>query len=75
MSGKAGKPEVDGGDSTRGLVELAEFLFGAGEVDLEAFDLAAPALALGFGDASQRVVSDCGDPVSLGGVWPQQAAP
>ncbi|MDT2010258.1 hypothetical protein FXW78_54615 [Rhodococcus opacus] len=55
--------------------ELGEFLFGTGETDLEAFDLAEPALACGLCDAGSQVVADLGDSVSLGWVRPQQAAP
>jgi hypothetical protein len=56
------------------LVELGEFLLGPGEADLEAVHLATPALSLGLGDAGQQVVPDLGDPVSLGGIRPEEAA-
>jgi len=55
-------------------VELAEFLLGAGEADLESFDLAGPAFALGFGDPGGEVVADLGEAVALGGVGPEHRA-
>jgi hypothetical protein len=67
--------EVDGGGLAGALVELGEFLFGAGEADFEAFDLAEPALSFCLGDAGQQVVADLNDPASLGGIGPQEAAP
>ncbi|WP_437080808.1 hypothetical protein [Streptomyces sp. enrichment culture] len=39
-------------------VELGELVFGAGEADSQPFDLAEPALALGFRDADVKVVAD-----------------
>jgi hypothetical protein len=74
-TGGGGQTEVDRAGSARALVELREFPFGAGEADFETFDLAEPTLALGFGDAGQQVVADRGDPLPLGGIGPQQAAP
>ena len=52
-----------GGDSKVGgvgvgSVELCQLVFGAGETDLQAFDLAEPALAFSFGDAGFEVVAD-----------------
>jgi hypothetical protein len=37
------------------FVDLGEFAVGAGQADLEAFDLAEPALSFGFGDAAWRL--------------------
>jgi hypothetical protein len=48
--------------------DLGEFVLGAGEADLQSFDLAEPALAFGFGDAGGEVVADLGESVALGGV-------
>jgi hypothetical protein len=49
-------------------VDLSEFVLGSGEADLESFDFAEPAFALGFGDAGGEVVADLGEAVALGGV-------
>ncbi len=38
--------------------DLGKFVFGAGEADLQAFDLAEPAFAFGFGYAGFEVVAD-----------------
>src|SRR6266700_2729108 len=46
-----------------------------GEADLEALDLARPALALGLGDAVVQVGADLLEPAALGGVRPQERAP
>jgi hypothetical protein len=48
---EGGQAEVDGGGLAGSVVELGEFVLGAGEADLEAFDLAEPAFVLGLGDA------------------------
>ncbi|WP_180268840.1 hypothetical protein [Streptomyces sp. Ru87] len=48
------------------VIELAEFLLGAGEADLEPLNLAEPAFPLGFGDSSDQVVADLGKPCPLG---------
>jgi len=53
---------------------LGEFLAGAGEADLEAVDLAEPALLAGFGDAGVQVVADLDQPWALCGVGAQQRA-
>ena len=53
-----GHAEHDGVLSLSGAVELAELVFGAGQVDPEPFDFAEPALAFGFGDAGDDVVAD-----------------
>jgi hypothetical protein len=42
--------------------------------DLEALDLAGPALAFGLGDAVAQVVPDFLEPALLGGVRPQERA-
>ena len=55
-------------------VELCELVLGAGEADLESFDLAEPALAFGFGDAGDQVVADLEQAVPLGGVGPEEWA-
>src|ERR1700722_12990213 len=66
--------EVDG--AVAGApVDLGEFVLSAGEADFEAFDLAGPAFAFGFGDAGGQVVADLGDAGALGGVGPVHAAP
>ncbi|WP_185899690.1 hypothetical protein [Streptomyces sp. WAC07061] len=49
-------------------VDLADFGFGAVEADAEAFDLAEPALALGFCDPVEEAVADLDQPAALGGV-------
>ena len=54
---------------------MGELVVGAGEADLQAFDFAEPALALGFGDAVVQVGADLLQPVALGWVWPQERAP
>ena len=46
------------GEAGASGVELSEFVFGAGKADLEAFDLAEPSFAVGFGDACGEVFSD-----------------
>jgi len=56
-------------------VDLGELVAGAGEADLESFDLAGPAFASGFGDAGDEVVTDLGNAVPLAGRWPVHAAP
>jgi hypothetical protein len=49
--GEGGHAELDGrGPPPEGGVDLGELLLGAGEADPEAFDLAKPAMAIGFGD-------------------------
>jgi hypothetical protein len=62
--------EVDGLAAATAAVYLGEFVVGAGEADLESFDLAQPAFAFGFGDAGGGVVADLGDVGSLGRFWP-----
>ena len=52
----------------------ASLSFGAGEADLESFDLAEPAFAFGFGDAGGEVVADLDQAVALGGVGPEHRA-
>lgn len=54
--GEGGQAEVDGCGPAGPLVELGEFLLGGGEADLEAFDPAEPAFALGFGDPGGQMV-------------------
>ncbi|MGW7018062.1 hypothetical protein ACWGGS_01560 [Streptomyces decoyicus] len=55
-------------------IEPAELLLGAGQADLETFDLAEPAFGLGFGDSGDQVVADLGKPCPLGGVRPEERA-
>lgn len=56
-------------------VDLGEFGFGGGEVDVEPFGFAGPALAFGFGDAGEQVVADLLEPTLLGRVDAQEWAP
>jgi hypothetical protein len=65
---------VDGVLVGRASFDLGEFVFGAGEADLQSFDFAEPAFAFGFGDAGGEVVADVGEAVALGGVWPVHRA-
>ena len=55
-------------------VELCELVLGAGEADLESFDLAEPALSLGFSDAGDQVVANLEHALPLGGVRPKERA-
>ncbi|MGW0538613.1 hypothetical protein [Streptomyces sp. NPDC003032] len=55
-------------------VELRQFVFGAGEADLEAFDFAEPTLSLGLGDPVDQVVADLDQSVSLGGFGAEERA-
>ena len=52
----------------------ASLALGAGEADLESFDLAEPALGFGFGDAGDEVVADLVQAGPGGGVGAQQRA-
>jgi hypothetical protein len=64
---------VDGlGAAVGGSVRLGEFLFGAGEADLESFGFAGPAFAFCFGDAGVEVVADFFEAGPLGGVDPEE---
>ena len=54
--------------------DLGEFVFGAGEADLESFDLAEPAFAFGFGYAGFEVVANLNETIALCWVWPEQSA-
>jgi len=65
---------VGAGRSGRDLVELGELLASAGEADLQAIDLAEPALLAGFGDAGVEVVADLDQPRALRRVGAQQRA-
>ncbi|MEV5535220.1 hypothetical protein AB0L13_00055 [Saccharopolyspora shandongensis] len=53
-------------------IELAEFLLSASQADLQAFDLAEPAFALGLSDAGDEVVADLLQPAALGRVRPEK---
>ncbi|WP_162624721.1 hypothetical protein [Streptomyces cadmiisoli] len=48
--------EVDGA-----VVYLGEVGFGAGEADVDAFNVAGPAVAFRFGDAGGKVVEEFGE--------------
>ncbi|MFD8462706.1 hypothetical protein ACFV27_38905 [Streptomyces antimycoticus] len=63
-----GDAEVDGYVLSGVVIELAEFLLGAGKADLEPFDFAEPAFPLGFSDSGNQVVADLGKPCALGRV-------
>ena len=52
----------------------ASLAFGAGEADLEALDLAVPAVGFGFGDAGEQVVADLFQSRPCGGIRAQQRA-
>ncbi|WP_020500879.1 hypothetical protein [Sciscionella marina] len=71
---EGGQAEVDGGSPAGPLVELGEFLFGAGEADLESLDFAVPAFSLGFGDAVKQIAADLDDSLPLCGIRPEKAA-
>ncbi|GAA5116491.1 hypothetical protein GCM10025762_32380 [Haloechinothrix salitolerans] len=55
-------------------IDLGELVFGSGEADLQSFDLAEPALAFGLGDAGGEVVTDLDEPITLGGIGPENRA-
>lgn len=71
---EVGHSEVDLGVTCRQVVDLGEFLLGSGEADLESFDFTEPALAVGFGDAGQQVVTDLEQAGALGRVRTEQGA-
>ena len=50
-----GDAKVDGCGVAGAMVELGELVVGAGEADLEAFDLAQPAFAFGLCDPGGQV--------------------
>ncbi len=68
----AGDAELDRGVVVGAAVELGELVVGAGEADLEAFDLAEPAFAFGLVDAGKQVFADLFQPCPLRWVWPQE---
>lgn len=75
--GKAGMPswgaELDGvGLVLEGGIDVGKLLLGAGEADLEAFNLVEPAFALGLGDAGDEVVADVGQPCPLGWIGSEE---
>ena len=53
-------------------IELVEFVPGASEADLQALDLAEPALSFCFGDPVCEVVADLLQSGALAGVWAEQ---
>ena len=53
-------------------IDLGEFVFGAGQADLESFDLAEPPFSLGFDDAVLQILSDLFQTGSLRGVWSEK---
>src|SRR5947199_355093 len=55
LPGQGRESEVDGLTAAAATVDLGEFVVGAGEADLESFDLAEPAFTFGFGDAGGEV--------------------
>ncbi|PJN31542.1 hypothetical protein CG747_44840 [Streptomyces sp. CB02959] len=55
-------------------VDLGELILGAGEADLESFDLTEPALTLGLGDAGEEVAADLPQPAALGRARSQERA-
>ena len=65
------KSEVDGLATASTTVDLGEPFVGAGEADLESFDLAEPAFALGLGDAGSEVVADLGEAGPAGRFRPE----
>ena len=67
-------PRLTAWSGGQGGVDLGELVVGGGEADLESFDLAEPAFALGFGDAGVQIVADLDEPGSLGGVRPEERA-
>lgn len=67
-----GDAEVDSRVLIAVAIKLAELLLGAGEADLETFDLAEPAFPPGFGDSGDQVVADLGKPCALGRVRPEE---
>ena len=52
----------DGVRVERAATHLLEFVFSASEADFEAVDLAGPAAFVGFGEASDQVGVDLGEP-------------
>lgn len=55
-------------------VELGEFGVRRGQADLESFRLTAPALAFGFGDASDEIVADVNESCPLSRVWSKKSS-
>lgn len=70
--GEVRHAEVDGVGPGGELVELGEFLLGAGEADAQSVEFAEPALLSGFGDAVEQVVADFDEPGALCGVGSKQ---
>jgi hypothetical protein len=64
--------DVDHCAAADDLVDLAEFLLGACEVNLESFNLTEPAFTFGFGDAGHQVVADLDNPVAHGRIGAEQ---
>jgi hypothetical protein len=71
---EGGDAEVDGGVAEGVALELGEPVFGAGEADLESFDLAEPAFVFGFDNPGLQVVADLFQPCPLCRVWWQERA-
>ena len=61
-----------GGCEQGDAVDLGELVLGAGEADLQALDLAEPALPFGLGDPVVQVVQDLFQAGPLGGVLPEE---
>src|SRR6185503_9138189 len=68
---EGGDAQLDGVLVAGASSDLGEFVLGAGEADLQSFDLSEPFFAFGLGDAGGEVVADLGESVSLGGVGPE----
>jgi hypothetical protein len=68
----AGNAEVGGAAGRR--LELGDLIVRCGEADLEAVDLAEPALAFGFSDAGDQVVADVDESRLLRRVRSQERA-
>jgi hypothetical protein len=58
--------------AAHGGIGLGELVLGAGEADLQALDLAGPALALCLGDPVVKVGPDLLQTGTLSGVRPQE---
>jgi hypothetical protein len=53
-----GQTEADGNASAGSTIDLGKLLVGAGEADVETFDLAEPTFTFGFGDARPPCISN-----------------
>jgi hypothetical protein len=71
---ESGHSEVDGSRGVGALVDLGEFVGGAGEADAESFDFAEPSFAFGLGDPGEEVVADLDDSLPLRRIRPVRRA-